>query len=266
MGETSQCIPTVFRWEWPKDVTASVRSFSNPISIITNSDLELAGVLILWLMMEAVCQPLHEKRVALYSDNTPTVGWTKRLASRKSLVTEHFVQALALWIKTNKTCPLTTLHIEGKLNSISDVPFKVIWQHPGVALYIGRIFPNPVQLFVPPSVTELLDRLPAELKSSYAHDFHASDAAFRSGRVAQTTKNRESRWDNWCMYVQPLGVDPYLQTTPFGLRCRCLMGYAARVRSGYFGKESKFKLAQSLAQSQPLARRLQWTQISTQSN
>ena len=105
-----------------------------------------------------------------------------------------------------------------------------------MALYIGKILPNLVQFFVPPSVAELLDRLPAELKSSYARDFHASDAAFQSGRVAQTTKNRESRWDNWCTYVQPLGVDPYLQTTPFGLRCRCLMGYAARVRSGYFGK------------------------------
>jgi len=31
-------------------------------------------------------------------------------------------------------------------------------------------------------------------------------------------------------------------------------------------KESKFKLAQSLVQSQPLARRLQWTQIPTQPN
>ena len=38
------------------------------------------------------------------------------------------------------------------------------------------------------------------------------------------------------MYVQPLGVDPFLQTTPFGLHCWCFMGYATRVRSGYFGK------------------------------
>ena len=75
-------------------------------------------------------------------------------------------------------------------------PLKVIQQHPGVALYIGKTLPNLVQFFVPPSITELLDRLPAELKSSYARDFHASDAAFRSGRVAQTTKNWESRWDN----------------------------------------------------------------------
>ena len=96
-------------------------------------------------------------------------------------------------------------------------PFKVIRQHPGVAVYIERILPNLVQFVVPPSIAELLDRLPAELKSSYARDFHTSDAAFRSGRVAQTTKNRESRWDNWCTYVQPLGVEPHLQINPFGL-------------------------------------------------
>ncbi len=124
MGETSQCIPTVFCWEWPQDVTTNVRSFSNPMGTITNSNLEMAGVLILWLVMEAVCQPFQEIRVALFSDNSPGVGWTKRLASRKSLVAEHFVQGLALRIKTNKTCPLTTLHIEGKLNLISGVPSR----------------------------------------------------------------------------------------------------------------------------------------------
>jgi len=125
MGETSQCIPMVFRWEWPQDVTANVRSFSNPMGTITNSDLEMAGVLILWLVMEVVCQPLQEKRVALFSNKSPEKRWMKCLASRKLLVAEHFVHALALQIKTNKTCPLTTtLHIEGKLNSISDVPSR----------------------------------------------------------------------------------------------------------------------------------------------
>ena len=124
MGETLQCISTVFCWEWPQDVTANVWSFSNLMGTITNSDLEMTGVLILWLVMEVVCQPLQGKQVALFSDNSPAVGWTKCLASRKSLVAKHFVQALALQIKTNKTCPLTTLHIEGKLNLISDVPSR----------------------------------------------------------------------------------------------------------------------------------------------
>ena len=50
-------------------------------------------------------------------------------------------------------------------------PLMVIWQHPGVALHVGRVLSNLVQLDVPSSVPELLDRLLAELKSSYAWDF-----------------------------------------------------------------------------------------------
>jgi len=153
MGKTSQCIPTVFHWEWPQDVTTNVWLFSNPMGTITNSDLEMAGVLILWLVMEAVCQPLQEKRVELFSDNLPAVGWTKRLASRKSLVAEHFVQGLALRIKTNKTCPLTTLHIEGKLNLISGVPSRSFGSTPAwhctsdesFLTLFNSLFPLPLQ-------------------------------------------------------------------------------------------------------------------------
>ena len=196
----------------------------------------MAGVLILWLVMKAVCQPLQEKRVALFSDNSPAVGWTK---------TPGFLQIACCQALCTGTGPLDQDQQNLLFNDAPRqrqtqldlrCPFKVIWQHPGVALLIGQVFSNPVQLSVPPSAVELLDRLPAELKSTYARDFHASDAAFQSGKVAQTTKKWESLWDSWCTYVQPLGVDPYLQTTPFGLHCRCLMGYTARVRSGYFGK------------------------------
>ena len=115
----------------------------------------MAGVLILWLVMEAVCQPSQEKRVALFSDNLPAVGWTKRLASCKSLVTKHFVQALALRIKTNKTCPLTTLHIKGKLNLISDVPSRSFGSTPAWHCTLDEsfltlsnsLFPLPLQNF-----------------------------------------------------------------------------------------------------------------------
>ena len=129
-GEKSECVPTVFRWEWPEDITSDVKSFANPNGSITNSDLEMAGILLLWLVMEAVCGPLQEKHVALFSDNSPSVAWVTRLASRKSLVAEHFVQALALRIKAQRTCPLTTLHIEGKRNAIADVPSRSFGSNP----------------------------------------------------------------------------------------------------------------------------------------
>jgi hypothetical protein len=56
VGELSECIPTVFRWEWPADIRANIRSASasNPMGGITNLDLEMAGILLLWLVMEVV--------------------------------------------------------------------------------------------------------------------------------------------------------------------------------------------------------------------
>ena len=62
IGELSECLPTVFRLQsWPPDITAKVKSKPNPQGTITNSDLELAGLILLWLMMEHVCGPLTEK-------------------------------------------------------------------------------------------------------------------------------------------------------------------------------------------------------------
>ena len=77
IGELSECLPTVFRLQWPPDITANVKSEANPKGTITNSDLELAGLVLLWLMMEHVCGPLTEKRIMLFSANSPTVSWVE---------------------------------------------------------------------------------------------------------------------------------------------------------------------------------------------
>ena len=75
IGKLSQCRPTVFRMRWPPDITSSVISDRNRHGKITNSDLEMAGLLLLWLMIEHICESLTEKRIALFSDNSPTVSW-----------------------------------------------------------------------------------------------------------------------------------------------------------------------------------------------
>jgi hypothetical protein len=84
IGKLSACTPTIFQWQWPDDTKANIASYNNPTSKITNSDLKMAGLLLLWLTMEGVCRPLNKKCVTLFSDNTPTVGWVTRLASKKS--------------------------------------------------------------------------------------------------------------------------------------------------------------------------------------
>ncbi len=71
----SECPPTVFCLQWPPDITASIITKSNKTGTLTNSDLELAGLVLLWIMMEHVCTDLVEKQVALFSNNSPSVGW-----------------------------------------------------------------------------------------------------------------------------------------------------------------------------------------------
>jgi hypothetical protein len=100
----------------------TINIHENPKGTITNSNLEMAGFLLLWLTMEGVCGPLQEKGVAMFGDNSPLIGWVKHLASKWSLVAKHLVQALALQLKIQRACPLTTIHIAGRRNAISDVP------------------------------------------------------------------------------------------------------------------------------------------------
>ena len=57
--------------QWPPDITANVISKANLKGMITNSDLELVG------LMEHVCGPLDEKCIALFSYNSPTVSWVQ---------------------------------------------------------------------------------------------------------------------------------------------------------------------------------------------
>jgi hypothetical protein len=124
IGELSQCRPTVFRLQWPPDFTLSIISDKNRTGRITNSDLEMAGLLLLWLMIKHICKSLTEKRIALFSDNSPTVSWVHRMACRSSLIAEQLLRVLTLWINAQRCCPLTTLHIAGDQNSMTDIPSR----------------------------------------------------------------------------------------------------------------------------------------------
>jgi hypothetical protein len=90
-GELSECPPTVFRIQWPPGITADIVLVANTKGMITNSDLELAGLVILWLVMEHVCGLLKEKHVVLFSNNIPTVIWVQRMASCSSLIAEQLI-------------------------------------------------------------------------------------------------------------------------------------------------------------------------------
>ncbi len=86
-----------------------------------------------------------------------------------------------------------------------------------------------------------MDSLPAHLRDNYARDFRLADDAFYSGRLEATSRGREKYWNHWKKYAAPVGVDPYLQGTNFQKRIRLLSGFAARVRTGYYGNGKQVK-------------------------
>lgn len=72
IGENCAVPPTVFRLQWPKDISDNIVSDDNPTGTITNSDLEMAGLLMLWLVllvMEEVCS-VANAHVALFRQFT----------------------------------------------------------------------------------------------------------------------------------------------------------------------------------------------------
>jgi hypothetical protein len=113
IGELFTCTPTVFCFAWPNDVTKAIVSQTNPSGTITNSDLEMARILMLFGIMEHVCRSLVKKCVALFSNDSPTIGWIECLASHQLIIAAHLIRALALSLKANKCCPLMPQHISG---------------------------------------------------------------------------------------------------------------------------------------------------------
>jgi hypothetical protein len=70
----------------------------------------------------------------------------------------------------------------------------------------------------------------------YKSDFSVADEGYYNGRMETTTKKRKSAWDNWTTYVQPLGLDPLLQNTPYTLQVRAITSFAGRLRTGFYGR------------------------------
>ena len=111
--------PTVWRFAWPAWVRDTFLSAENPTGTITNSDLEMAGLLLHWCALEHLA-PLKHCHVAIYCDNTPTVSWTRRLNSTKSRIAARLVRALALRMRDLHTSPLAALSIAGIDNTMAD--------------------------------------------------------------------------------------------------------------------------------------------------
>lgn len=112
----------VWRLEWTAEISNLVVSESNPRGTITNSDLEMAAILIQWLILEQIGTPFHTSAL-VRSDNTPACSWATRMTP-KSKIAARLVRALALRQRISQSSPMITLHVAGKANDIADIPSR----------------------------------------------------------------------------------------------------------------------------------------------
>jgi hypothetical protein len=122
-GVEKRLHPVVWRVEWPTDIQEQVVSEANPNGRLTNSDLEMAGVLLHELVLEATIgqDAMQAAQVAIGCDNSPAVAWAKRMATRSASPTAYrLLRGLAMRQRTTTSAPPAIFHVAGKQNILAD--------------------------------------------------------------------------------------------------------------------------------------------------
>ncbi len=113
--------PVVWRVAFPAEIASKVVSNSNPTGSLTNSDLEMAAVLLHYMVLQQIT-PMKHKRAGTFSDNTPTVSWSTRMADRsKSPTAGRLLRGLAAIQRETQAGPYTVASVAGKKNQMADV-------------------------------------------------------------------------------------------------------------------------------------------------
>jgi hypothetical protein len=107
--------PTVWRLAWPPEVIKLYRD-----GALTNSDLEMAGVLLQYLVAECV-RPMARCHTAIWSDNSPATSWSTKMADKATTpIAGQLLRALAMRQRTTRSALPTVAHYAGSLNLLAD--------------------------------------------------------------------------------------------------------------------------------------------------
>jgi hypothetical protein len=218
----------------------------------------MAGLLLLWLAVEEVCGPLGGKRIMLFKDNSPTIGWVTRLASKQSLVAKHLIQALALQLKIQRACMLTPIHIEGKRNAISDVPSRSFRSNPAwhcktdaaLLTLFNPMFPLPNQNSW--TVFQLNCKVVIRVTSALRMTHFAVDDWRRLPKSGWHVGKIGVRMSNLWEWIRTLITHP---STP---ACAASRDLHSKQDQSSTEEDDIYKVARYLKHSRPLARRLRW--------
>jgi hypothetical protein len=213
--------PFLWQVEWPMDIRDSLQTDSNPGGSITINDLELAGAVLNFLVLECQNVNLRFHHIGLFCDNTSAVSWAYRLRTSASSIAAKLLRLLSLRLHANQASSLTPIHIAGENNIMADVisrafkDGKYFNAKNDLTLYFNTNFPLPQTLswqeFTLPSKLasrvisclrgmqspmELLTRPPAIASNTgiAGVNMPASAASTPSSAISRLSKSTLSSW------------------------------------------------------------------------
>ena len=93
--------------EWPVAIRLAYQQ-----GFISNSDLELAAIVLQWMVLEYLVDTTHIT-TGVFSDNEATVFWTQKMSAKRSKPAASLLRVLSLRLKRAKAAPMILLHIAG---------------------------------------------------------------------------------------------------------------------------------------------------------
>ena len=177
----SDGISYVWRLQWPNDIVEDLVSFKNPSGRITNSDLELAALVLQEATFPSISDQPAWRSPTSGSDNTPTVSWTFKEAS---IVNPVVADLLRIRSTINRTACITpsVFYHPGILNTIADDALRRFdLSHP----YFLSFFFLP-KILQPITVGKFMADMPPALRRDFVSDLCAAKTAVRGGHVSSS--------------------------------------------------------------------------------
>jgi len=101
----------VWHVKFTSEIQEQLVIHKNPNGSISDSNLEMLGLILQWIVLENFVN-LEHKYVVCWCDNTPMVAWASKLLSTKAVQAARLLRILALHMITCWASPLTMLHIK----------------------------------------------------------------------------------------------------------------------------------------------------------
>jgi hypothetical protein len=141
----------------------------------------------------------------------------------QSATSGRILRGLAMRQRCNQSGPTTVAHIEGDNNTMADVA--------------SRIFNHALSNTLPTPADALLDGCVAASRHDIGGDIDADWDAIADVTLDAEEKTRT--WTHWCTYASSCRRDPWLRDTDDAIQQQMLLGFAARVRTGHYGRRKK---------------------------